>query len=237
MTTGSIFGVVLLAISGGAFVLVGLLMERFSEKTQYENLSDFRRCKSRKVCGEWWVIAGIVVEIGVGIFSAVDAWLANPSNQPITYLSALVTLNARGTNFSDFDPSKNENRFFSQLEFGKYDLARSNSWDVALICKSCEVFGNSNERTWYLEYGIDPMPGLFNLKMSDKAAMADKWDAVWLAAPYLHKSDQILGGKIILMIDQKIKRFPIQQQIADPMFSQPPLAPTNGVRVTVSSWP
>lgn len=108
MTTGSIFWVVLLAISGGAFVLVGLLMERFSEKTQYENLSDFRRCKSRKVCGEWWVIAGIVVEIGVGIFSAVDAWRNDPLNRPIRTISATAFLTIKMEN-KILDPASDDN--------------------------------------------------------------------------------------------------------------------------------
>ena len=62
------------AASGGVFVLVGLLMERFSEKDWHKNLSDFRRCKSINIFGEWIVIFGIMVEIGVGIFSAIDAW-------------------------------------------------------------------------------------------------------------------------------------------------------------------
>jgi hypothetical protein len=98
MTTGSIFWFVFFAASGGVLVLIGLLMERLSEKDPYKNLSDFRRCKSRKVWGEWWVMAGIVVEIAVGIFSAIDAWETNPLNRPIVSATAVVTLLIGETN-------------------------------------------------------------------------------------------------------------------------------------------
>jgi hypothetical protein len=63
MTTGSMFWVVIIAGSGGVFVLVGLLMEQFSEKKWHKNIDDFRCCKSRKFWGEWFVIFGIVIEI------------------------------------------------------------------------------------------------------------------------------------------------------------------------------
>src|SRR5258707_13796247 len=90
MTTGSIFWVVVSAISGGAFVLAGVLMERFSEKDWHKNLSDFRRCKSRNIYGEWLVIIGIGIEMVVGIFSAVNAWKNNPQNASISEISAIV---------------------------------------------------------------------------------------------------------------------------------------------------
>ena len=106
MTTGSIFWLVVVAASGGVFVFVGLFMERFSEKDWHKNLSDFRRSKSRMVWGEWIVIAGIVVEIGVGIFSAVDAWQTrqmaikdDPQNQPISEISANLRIKVKATNF------------------------------------------------------------------------------------------------------------------------------------------
>ena len=111
MTTGSIFWLVVVAASGGVFVFVGLLMERFSEKDWHKNLSDFRRSKSRMVWGEWIVIAGIVVEIGVGIFSAVDAWQTrqmaikdDPLNQPISEISANLHIEVKATNFDIKNP-------------------------------------------------------------------------------------------------------------------------------------
>jgi hypothetical protein len=94
MTTSSVFWVVVFAASGGVIVFVGLLMERFSEKDWHQNLSDFRRCKSISVCGEWIVMVGILIEIGVGIFSAIDVWETEPSNRPIRDMSALVSFRA-----------------------------------------------------------------------------------------------------------------------------------------------
>lgn len=105
MTTGSIFWFVIFAASGGVFVFIGLLMERFSEKDPYKNLSDFRRCKSRKVCGEWFVIGGIVIEIVVGIFSAIDVWETNPLNRPIKTVSAFASILVKGDKYVHFPPT------------------------------------------------------------------------------------------------------------------------------------
>jgi hypothetical protein len=103
MTTSSVFWVVVFAASGGVIVFVGLLMERFSEKEWHKNLSDFRRCKSTNVWGEWIVMVGILIEIGVGIFSAIEVWENEPANRPIRDMSALVSFRVKGGNFKEVD--------------------------------------------------------------------------------------------------------------------------------------
>ena len=84
-------------------------MERFSEKDWHKNLSDFRHCKSRMVWGEWIVIIGIAVEIVVAIFSATDAWQANPLNRPIVSATADVEFFILRTNsLQGWQPPKSE---------------------------------------------------------------------------------------------------------------------------------
>src|SRR5438105_4394079 len=63
-----------LATIGGIIILVGLLLEKFSEKTWHKNINGLRLCESRKSWGEWFVMAGIFVEIIVAGCSAIDAW-------------------------------------------------------------------------------------------------------------------------------------------------------------------
>jgi hypothetical protein len=99
-----------IAASGGVFVFAGLLMERFSEKDWHKNLSDFRRSKSRMVWGEWIVIAGIVMEIFVAGWTAVEEWQTrqiaisnDPLNQPIKSMTVEAVFLIKGTNFFDFD--------------------------------------------------------------------------------------------------------------------------------------
>jgi hypothetical protein len=189
----------------------------------------------------WWVLM-----FGIGIEIADAGWTAheirisdaknNPANQPITYLAALVTLDAQSTNFRDFDPVKFPNSHFAALQLGEYD---SNDWAIRLIPKSCEIFGGPDSRTWYLEYGISPEMGFWNLKTNNMAAVADKWDTILLDAPYLRPDDKILHGEITLIVNQKIKHFRIPSQIADRKYGSiwPSFAPSNGVSIVVQSGP
>ena len=100
------FLVISFAALGGIIVLVGLLMEKFWEKKLYRNISDFWRSKSVREWGEWLVIIGIIVEIGVAVWSALDAWdkiqmaiKNDPLNQPVSDISASMIIKLKGANF------------------------------------------------------------------------------------------------------------------------------------------
>src|ERR1039458_849467 len=98
MTTGSIFGYVVLAVIGAFVVLCGLLMEQYSEQRLPKNIKDFRWCKIIKLCGEWFVIGGVFIEFAVGIISAIDAWQNESLNRPVSEISAFVRIRVKGTN-------------------------------------------------------------------------------------------------------------------------------------------
>src|ERR1019366_2350716 len=103
MTTGSIFWYVISAVSGAFFVLAGLLMEQFSEQKLPKDINDFRRCKCIKLCGEWFVIGGVLIEFAVGIFSTMDAWENDPLNRPIRDIVAVVSIKVKGGDFNEID--------------------------------------------------------------------------------------------------------------------------------------
>ena len=101
-----------MASIGGFVVLVGLVMEKFFEKPKYRSVTDFRKSKSRKGFGEWLVIIGVGVEIVSAIVLALRGEIENkhitteqaalePTNQPISDMSATAILIVMGTHFND----------------------------------------------------------------------------------------------------------------------------------------
>lgn len=120
MTTESIFWLVLSAILGGTFVLIGLLMETLAEKKRFKNITSLRRWQSIKRKGEWIVIFGIVIEIGTGVFSATDAWQTrqiaaknNPLLQPVSQVSATLLLTVDAATYAPQREQSMANTFFN----------------------------------------------------------------------------------------------------------------------------
>jgi len=232
-SAASVFWPVFFACIGGAFVFVGLLLETLSDKQWFKTLDSFKRWKSLKHCGEWLVIAGIVVEMvdaGVTAWEIKQADKINPLNQPIGLLAANVSLFENGTNRSRVD--------FSSPLGGKYvvwlkfrNSAHSDSgWPFELVCTS----GNATLWTtnpspgthfpgsalfspdglfWDLEFGssstariMDVIPA--NATVRDVADL----DSVEFDAIFLRPGTETSGGKIILTINSTKKVFEIPPQ-------------------------
>lgn len=110
-TQAATFWIVLIACIGGVVVLVGLLFEAFAEKKRFRDINSFRRWKTLRVWGEWLVIGGIVVEIVVAGFTAIDEWRTkqiairnDPHKQPIFAFSAYACVVVRPSeNRGDLD--------------------------------------------------------------------------------------------------------------------------------------
>jgi hypothetical protein len=100
MTNGSLFWTIVFAALGGAFVVIGLLMEQVAEKSWFKSLFQFRLMKWIKLFGEWFVIIGVGFEVIVGIHAAQIEWQNAPANLPITSISAVATFRIK----SDFSP-------------------------------------------------------------------------------------------------------------------------------------
>jgi hypothetical protein len=107
----STFWIVLIACIGGVVVLVGLLFEAFAVKKWFRDIRSFRRWQTLRVWGEWLVIGGIVIEIIVAGFTAIDEWgikqiaiRNDPHKQPIFAFSAYACVVVRPSeNSGDLD--------------------------------------------------------------------------------------------------------------------------------------
>lgn len=106
-TSESSLRFVLLACIGGAFVLVGLLMEVFAEKKSFKNINSLRFWKTIKCWGEWSVIFGIVIELIVGAVFANEEWQNEPLNAPINSISAVIKLKVKGVKTVPFNTPGN----------------------------------------------------------------------------------------------------------------------------------
>jgi hypothetical protein len=104
MGANSLFWYVAFAGSGAVLVFVGLLAEQLAEKAWFKNVKWFRRWKIIKTAGEWAVIGGVFVEIGVAVISAIDEWENNPRNQLISNISAIADIELKGQDTNEIDP-------------------------------------------------------------------------------------------------------------------------------------
>lgn len=131
--TGSVFWFVLFATIGGVFVLVGILMEVLSEKNWFKSIKHFRRCETTKKFGEWILIFGIVIEVVVAGFSAVDEWQTiqtvsknNPLKQPVSQVSAILRI---VVDAKDYDPRKQISLENTHMTTGAFTLwAKEARW-------------------------------------------------------------------------------------------------------------
>lgn len=123
-------------------MFVGLLMEKLWEKKSYKNTHDFKLSKRIREVGAWLVIAGIVFEIGVAVWTASDAWETrqmtiknDPLNQPIKSMDLEVNLNI-------FDPNRPEDDENEVAILGGYcKFLKKQGGDIAVL--ECREFDNT----------------------------------------------------------------------------------------------
>jgi len=212
MTTASIFWVIVFAASGGVLVFVGLLMERFSEKDWNKNVSDFRRCKAKKICGEWFVIAGIVVEIGVGIFSAIDAWENEPQNRPIREMSVLVSFRVKGGDFKEIDEKSVTHGRSSWVAF--LMLCETNEQPSSLMPGNlvAENFSGGylssspdSDRLYSLRFNLESVGPLLQKQIHVKEI--DKIKKLIITTMFLPKNVEVVGGNATLVVNSEVWKY------------------------------
>jgi hypothetical protein len=238
MTTGSVFWFVVFAASGGVFVFVGLLLEQFSEKDWYNSLSDSRRCKSRKFWGEWIVIGGIVVEIGVGVFSAIDAWKNEPLNRPVRNMSALVSLKVRGSSFKEIDIKSLTHRSISWVALLNVYETNEQPSDLmpgTLVSESFSkgYFRDAPDSDRLYSMRFDPILMGSHLPTGRLAKEIAKIKRITIGTWFLPRDTEILGGNVSLLVNSEIEiYFQIPPQIVQTngSFSIPVFFATNASR-------
>jgi hypothetical protein len=211
MTTGSIFWFVIIASSGGVLVLVGLLMERFSERDWHKNLSDFRRCKSVRVWGEWIVIAGIVVEIGVGILSALDAWKNDPLNRPIRDMAAVVSFKVKGGDFKEINMKEMTHGSMSSVAYLNICETNGQVSDLMPGTLYADNFSKgyvesslASDRLYWMRFSVEDVGS--HVGNERPAKEIDKIKSLFIAAWFLPKNTEILGGHATIIINSGIQK-------------------------------
>lgn len=208
MTIGSIFWFVFFACVGGIFVLIGLLMEQFSEKKWHKNINDFRGCKRRKFWGEWLVITGILVEIIVAGWSAKEELLNNPERRPLNSLQATAMLEVNVSNSITWVGSTNALPYGTNAYpygIASCDLGRFSDWKIKprirLVASSYnKPIGDPNQ------FALDFfMPARTNSSGGHpeeiSAKDAEAWDAIEIEVPYLPTNTEITGGYVAVSIN------------------------------------
>ena len=139
------FTEVVIAAIGGVIVVVGLLMEHFGEKDWYKDSNHFDKCKSIYKKGEWFVIAGVGIEVVVAILTAIGEWnlrqLAqknDPLKQPVAQVSAVVNILVNATNV-----------VLRQPNYGVFDWISVGPFGLEL--KDCRWFDHHEGLEYYLK--------------------------------------------------------------------------------------
>ena len=215
-------------------MLVGLLMELFSEKEWNKNLEDFRHCKSRKFWGEWLVIIGIVAEIFVAGWTAKDEWQTrqmaiknDPSNLPVSDVSATATIDVAGTNFNEVPVDSLV--VDTSLELLEKDIRISTLNLPELIANEVRRYNHiefASHKVTYHGYvakfyenplRIDPNAelGPWPAAPTVKRAM-DEIRTLRIYAPFIPKDADVMGGTAEIIINGSFrKKFQIYKQKTD----------------------
>jgi hypothetical protein len=163
-------------------------------------------------------MAGIVVEIGVAVWSAKDAWETrqmaiknDPVNFPIANVSAQVLLVEKGTNRVPRDP----------LGFGQTSLTIGPSEQIGfwrpnmapnLTCSKCDSLlrndPDGENMDWILSFNQNIVFPTFKGSVKDAA----KWDVIKLQASFLPDDAVILGGTVRITVNSTFKDFVIPMQ-------------------------
>lgn len=128
MVNESIFVEVVFAAIGGLLVVIGLLMEHFGDMEWYEyKCLPEGRSKCIRYCGEWLVIIGVGIEVGVAVKTAIqervksDAWTEQMADAKtnITQIAKEIVLNtANGRSLSNEWCMVTNNSPVEQLQIG-----------------------------------------------------------------------------------------------------------------------
>jgi hypothetical protein len=225
--TQSSFSYVLWAMAGAAIVLVGLFVELFAEKENFNGVRSFRRWKiAKKWGGEIVVIIGVAFEMVVGGIYAFRECKNDPLNQPIDSISSQVDFIMRGTN-PPFLP------LGGRLAVGTPEMETNGTHTLfPIFISDFKWVTLTNSKTlWVVEYDEMPLTASFS---GELVRDADKWTVFDLQVPFLAAGTEIISGKVVLKINSIMKTNVIPpQMIKSPKFFHEVYlkSPTEGVTV------
>ncbi len=209
---------------GGIIVLFGLWLEYSTEKPWYPNLDDLRWQNSKKKLGEKFVMFGILMEIGIGFAVAAKDELverqtaeqiaqtstnvakADPLNQPIASVTALVSLATAGTNDVNTNGILFPGNVFLQLRHFEQKTSGIDAQRHILLCSDWFRF---SPNWWSLKF--NQWPATF-FAPNSIVRNAKEWDAISIKTSFLHRDTEIAGGVVVLTVNSTTIQFPILPQ-------------------------
>lgn len=226
--------------------MVGLLMERFSEKDWHKNLDDFRHCKSRKFWGEWAVIGGIVVEIVAAGWFAKDEWQNTPARMQVNSISATAEFwvgtnwDNPGTRFFDTGFAEAFLSFSEKTNFtmSTNDLVLDMTCDKVkwIPCWNNPTTGENGSKA-ILYFKLDPLYGEWrSVKALNKPAgeLIKDLKFISIVPSFLEGNTvKIYNGKVVLMLNGVSKTFVIPDQKLDLNLTKGELGQTNAAGIPI----
>lgn len=210
--------VIAIAAIGGMIVFAGLLIEKIAEWKSEKHI--VKPCKGLSEWGWGILMAGIAIEIGVAVWSATDAWQTrqaaiknDPLNQPIASMTATISLALSGqTNRA------NDGRItivsgaltngIVMMDFCRLDQVKPginfNSYSL-----SCSSWANPITNWWSFKLDTG-----MNTYLGPPARVRDvkDWNVVEIFVPFLQPDAEIVGGRIVLIVNSTPWSFEIPPQ-------------------------
>jgi uncharacterized membrane protein len=238
-SSSSLFWSLVAASIGGLIVFAGIGMEKLKEMKAFPDINSRRRRESWAEAGWWVLMAGLAIEIVVGSWSAIDVWQikqmaikSDPTNRPITSISATATLTIRGTNAMNLKKvnwggAEPLTGSFAQLALGN---RRSNEIILVLLCDDFQkIWGIGRDSGQYFltfhQCAIKPM---YNLPPGSVAAQINDLDGfsmiLWDFSIDNIGQAQVLEGSVSITANASVTKtlsIPPQDIRFGPIVSEP----------------
>jgi hypothetical protein len=216
MTTESLFCTVVIAGSGGAFVVIGLLMETLAERDFFKSIKQIHRLKRIRHWGERLVIGGVAVEVVLAGATAFSEWRKDPLKKPIAYASARVRVIIKtGSNMTPLFVNPD------QTNFGWGAWMRFSSGSNVLLQLTADRLsmwnmGTTNERACRMEFREDALDfvneDINRLKTSVK--QFDGIDSLILKMPDMETNAEVVSGTVLLTVNDFTWKLDIPREIS-----------------------
>ena len=225
--------VLIAAMTGGAVVIFGLIIERFAEWLDDRFLPQYKAHKRLEDFGLGFVILGILWEIAIGGWAANDAWQTrqmtihnDPLNQSISRISVIVSFMVKKNNTEENPVWGNRMRVAtiacceSNLVAGKIVVIASEIYflDAATFDRYEGTKMTQYVLHFNLENDVKPFDP-FNKNIADKNVgwIINDVHFLDIDTKFLPQNTEVLDGQAVVMVNDRQKWFNIPaQQDSDP---------------------
>lgn len=207
------------ACVGGIILLIGLAMEKASERPWYRNSKDLGFWKHVKHIGEWLVIGGVVIEIVSTAIFAVRGEIENrrldPLNQPVSDISAFASVQINGLDIEWTNAVSQFHMPIAMMGLGYSNDPVHNGTSLGHVALNANEylpteFGapaptNVAYLIWFRSM-FPPNPIVSEIKT---AGDINKVKFVKVLCSFLKTNSELTGGEITLRINSEVRKFRI----------------------------